>query len=672
MAGPSARMDIDDLARLRLPSSPVISPDGTSVVYVEKRANLQKNRYDHDLMVVDVKSGRIRNLTPGDHTDRDPQWMPDCRSLVFISDRNGKSNLWSLDLEGGEPQQLTQLDGALGSLRISPNGKYVAYTYAPRSDRQKMLAAGKEHPGPQFRHFKRLQYKLDGHGYIDDAYMHLYVLDQRTGKSKRLTSGHYHDGQHAWSPNSRFLAFVSNRIPRADFHNNNTDIFVVAASGGALRQVTQQRGPKYSPSWSPDGKTIACIGHTEFPDWVHNPGVMTVPAQGGLLTELTRAADLYCANEIISDTKDVPEGTAPLPLWSADGKKLRFLVSHAGAANLFEIAASGKGLKQISHGKHEIADFSQSAKGDRWALVRLDPTSAGDVYLVQHGRRSTAASPSFVDGATTKRLSNVNGKALLGKKVQHPQAIAVRSRDGHDIHGWVLHAHGEKRPGPAVLMVHGGPYAAYGWSFFHEFQMLAAAGYHVVYTNIRGSASYGSEYMRSLVGNWGHVDFRDVTDVADWMEVQPWVDGKRIAIAGGSYGGYMTNWALGHTQRFKCGITQRSVVNIVSFYGSSDMGWNFEQEFGGHPWENHERYWRTSPIAFVERIRTPLLILHSDEDHRCPVSQAEELFVALRILDRDVELIRFVGESHGLSRSGRPHNRLERLRQILDWFQRKL
>jgi dipeptidyl aminopeptidase/acylaminoacyl peptidase len=184
--------------------------------------------------------------------------------------------------------------------------------------------------------------------------------------------------------------------------------------------------------------------------------------------------------------------------------------------------------------------------------------------------------------------------------------------------------------------------------------------------------SYGEEYMRALVGKWGHVDFRDVTDVADWMETQPWIDAKRIAIAGGSYGGYMTNWAIGHTRRFKCAITQRSVVDIASFYGSSDMGWDFEQEFGGHPWENIERYWRTSPLAFVERIRTPLLILHSDEDHRCPVSQAEELFVALRLLDRDVEMVRFVGESHGLSRSGRPHNRLERLRRIHDWLQRKL
>jgi dipeptidyl aminopeptidase/acylaminoacyl peptidase len=212
----------------------------------------------------------------------------------------------------------------------------------------------------------------------------------------------------------------------------------------------------------------------------------------------------------------------------------------------------------------------------------------------------------------------------------------------------------------------------YGWTFFHEFQMLAAAGYHVFFTNIRGSAGYGNDYMRAIVGRWGHDDFRDLSDVADWIQSRPFVDPGRIAIAGGSYGGLMTNWAIGHTNRFKCAISMRSVVNMTSMYGTSDLGWFLHEEFSTHPWESAERYWRGSPLAFVERIRTPLLILHSDQDLRCPASQAEELFVALRLLKRDVEMVQFLGENHGLSRSGRPHNRLERLRRILDWLERKL
>jgi dipeptidyl aminopeptidase/acylaminoacyl peptidase len=213
----------------------------------------------------------------------------------------------------------------------------------------------------------------------------------------------------------------------------------------------------------------------------------------------------------------------------------------------------------------------------------------------------------------------------------------------------------------------------YGWSFFHELQMLASHGYHVFFANIRGSAGYGRDYMRAIVGKWGIRDYEDVMRVADMIEAQPFVDRDRIAIAGGSYGGYMTSWTIGHTRRFKCAISMRAVNNLVSMFGTSDIGWDLSNEFDAHwPWESIERYWRVSPLAHVGNVRTPLLILHSDEDHRCPVSQAEEMFTALRLLGRDVEMVRFVGESHGLSRGGRPHNRLERLRRILDWFDRKL
>jgi dipeptidyl aminopeptidase/acylaminoacyl peptidase len=665
----TGRIEIDDLARLRFPSSPAIAPDGRSLVYVEKRVGLEKNRYYHDLMLVDLRTGAIHDLTPGDHSDTEPCWTPDSRGLVFVSDRSGSSNLWRISIAGGEAEQLTKLDGLVSTPRVNPAAPLVAFQHAAKTAAQRMLEGGRNHNGPQYRHMTRLGYKLDGHGYWSDAWLHLYVLDLRTRRVRQITSGKNHDGQHAWSPNGRMLAFVSNRIPRADFHINNSDIFVVAAVGGAARQITKKRGPKMAPTWSPDGKHIAFIGHTSFPDAVENNHVFVVPARGGTAIDLVGEQDIMCNDSCISDTKDVPEGTAPAPVWSRDGKRIAFLASVDGGVNVHDVPASGGAVRQRTFGKHEISEFTQSSDGASWAFTRLDPTSPGDVWLARFGRKG--GGDGIVPDADAVQLTSVNKNALRGKNVGRPKEFRVKSRDGHAIHGWVLQARGEARRAPAVLMVHGGPYAMYGWSFFHEFQVLAAAGYHVFYTNIQGSIGYGRAYMRALVGNWGHVDFRDVTDVADWMEEQPYVDKQRLAIAGGSYGGYMTNWAAGHTNRFKCAITMRSVVNMLSFL-ASDIGWDFHEEFASHPWENYERYWRTSPIAFVHQVRTPLLILHSDEDHRCPVTQAEELFVALKVLNRDVEMVRFVGESHGLSRSGRPHNRLERLRRIVDWFERKL
>jgi dipeptidyl aminopeptidase/acylaminoacyl peptidase len=668
-AARSKHLEIDDLARLRFPCEAQISPDGKRTVYVETRITLDTNRYHHALVVVDVDAGRRRALTDGTASDTSPSWTPDSQRVVFISDRSGNPNLWSVDRRGSELRQLTALDGIVRTPRVSPDGTRVVFVHAPRTPQQRRVAAGPDRPEPRFRHIRRLGWKLDGHGYWDGAWLHLWVLDLRTGKSKRLTSGDFHDRQPAWSPDGRHLAFVSNRVQDEDMHPFNSDVFVVSARGGRPRELTRALGPKMSPSWSPDGRGVAYIGHHRYPDTVENHHVWVVSRRGGS-RDLVAQTDLMCANLCISDVRDVPEGNAPTPRWSADGKRVRFLASREGTVNLYEVPTTGGSPKPLSNGKHEIVEFSQSRDGKRLVFVRADAKTPGDVYVARFMRG--AGRGSMIRQAAVRRLTRINSAPLRDKQLQQPTDFRVRARGGHETHGWVLHARGRKRRGPAVLMVHGGPHAMYGWTFFHEFQMLAAAGYHVFFTNIRGSAGYGNDYMRAIVGRWGHDDFRDLSDVADWIQSRPFVDPGRIAIAGGSYGGLMTNWAIGHTNRFKCAISMRSVVNMTSMYGTSDLGWFLHEEFSTHPWESAERYWRGSPLAFVERIRTPLLILHSDQDLRCPASQAEELFVALRLLKRDVEMVQFLGENHGLSRSGRPHNRLERLRRILDWLERKL
>lgn len=661
-------LEVDDLARLRFASEAQISPDGKRAVYVESRLTLDKNCYNRALNLVDFDSGRSRALTDGTHSDTSPCWTPDSQRIVFVSNRSGSPNLWSIHLDGDAPEQLTSFDGIVTTPRVGPDGTRVVFLHAPKTAQQRRVAAGPDDAQPRFRHMRRLGWKLDGHGYWDGAWLHLWVVDLRTSKTKRLTSGAFHDRQPAWSPNGRYVAFVSNRVQDEDLHPMNSDIFVVSASGGRPQELTRALGPKMAPSWSPDGSWIAYIGHHRYPDTVENLHVWVVSRRGGA-RDLVAQSDLMCANLCISDARDVPEGNAATPMWSADGKRIRFLASHEGAVNLYEVSAAGGSPKPLSNGKHEIVEFSQSRDGKRLVFVRADVQCPGDVYAAHFTR---GARSSMLRQARVRRLTRINHAVLRGKRPQQPTEFRLRARGGHDIHGWVLHARGRKRRGPAVLMVHGGPHTMYGWTFFHEFQVLAAAGYHVFFTNIRGSVGYGNDYMRAIVGRWGHEDFRDVSDVADWIQACSFVDRGRVALAGGSYGGLMTNWAVAHTNRFKCAIAMRSVTNMASFYGSSDMGWFLHEEFSAHPWESAERYWRGSPLAFVERIRTPLLLVHADEDLRCPVSQAEELFVALRLLKRDVEMVQFLGENHGLSRSGRPHNRLERLRRILDWLERKL
>jgi dipeptidyl aminopeptidase/acylaminoacyl peptidase len=257
--------------------------------------------------------------------------------------------------------------------------------------------------------------------------------------------------------------------------------------------------------------------------------------------------------------------------------------------------------------------------------------------------------------------------------VADPEPFSVRSGSVH-VHGWLLKPPGfnPRRKYPAIIEIHGGPQVQYGCAFFHELQCLAAAGYVVVYANPRGGSGYGLKFMSAIRGRWGGLDYQDVMRVANWLFARPFVDKRRVGVTGGSYGGYMTNWLIGHTNRFAAAVTQRSVVNIESIIGTSDYGYQLGEELGGWPWKNVERLRRQSPLTFVKNIKTPLLIIHSEQDLRCAIEQAEQLFMSLRLLGREVEFVRFEGECHELSRGGRPQNRAERLRRILGWFEKHL
>ena len=675
---PRPRITPDDLARLRLPGDPRLSPDGRFLVYVETSFDLRRNRAVHALHLVDVERGTDREWTRGGPSDTAPCWTPDSRAVVFASDRGGSTNLWRIGLRDRAPEQLTKLDGKASTPKVSPDGRMVAFLHAPR---RRFQTAGSEPPaGPQVRHLVKLDFKQDGRGFRDGSWTHLWVLDLATRRTRQITSGEFDDGQHDWAPDSRRLAFVSNRIPRADVLMMNSDIFVVPARGGRIRQLTRFRGPKQSPAWSPDGRRIAFVGHARFPETVENLHVWVVSAGGGRSQDLMPRADLMCDDCILSDVRELSEGAAPQPVWSRDGRRIFFVVTQNGASNVWEVPAAGGAPRQRSFGHHEIAGLSQSADGRRWAFGRLTATSPGEVFVAEalagRGPKPAPApgqrgAEALVPGARVRQLTRVQASFASRRPLVSPEEMRIATRDGHEIHGWVLRGGRGRRP--AVLAIHGGPHAAYGWSYFHEFQVLAARGYHVFYTNLRGSVGYGREFMRALVGRWGSVDYDDLMRVTDAIEALPIVDRERIVVAGGSYGGYLASWAVAHTRRFRGAIAMRGVYDLVSMHGTSDVGSDLVHEFEAQePWESIDRWWRVSPLAHVARIRTPILLMHSEDDLRCPISQAEEMFVALRVLGRDVELVRFLGESHGLSRSGRPHNRIERLRRILDWLARKM
>jgi dipeptidyl aminopeptidase/acylaminoacyl peptidase len=631
------------------------SPDGSRLVYVERRCDLGRNRDLHVLRLLDLGSGAGRDLTRGEHSDTSPCWTPDGRAVVFVSDRGGSENLWRIRLDQRVPERLTMLDGIVREPRVAPDGRHVAFLHAAPGSRRGRGSAGR-------------------------AWYHLWVLDLATRRVRQVTAGEGDDGQHDWSPDGRRLVFVAHRPRSAGAERAHADLYVVRARGGRPRRLTHSPGSKQSPAWSPDGRRIAFLGPGR--SRVESPRVWTVPASGGPARDLLGDADLMCGDALLSDVR--PQGgAAPRPAWAAGGDRIFFLATRRGTTDVWEIDARGGRPRQRSFGRHHLTDFAPSADGRTWAFVRLTTTEPGDVWVATmrggnlegraNGRPSGEREAPRVPGARLRRLTRLNGALMARCRPAVAEELLAACHGGHEVHGWMIRSPSAPRRGPVVLVARGTAYAAFGWSFCFEFQLLAARGYHVVYTNPRGSAGYGRDFMDGLVGRWGIADLEDLTAVTDAVEKLPGVDPARIGLAGEAYGGYLTSWMLAHTRRYRCGISSGGAANLVSMFGTSDVGPDLVHEFEGQlPWESAERWWRVSPLAFVRDLRTPLLLLHAEDDRRFPVSQSEELFTALRVLDRDVEFVRFAGEDHGMPRSGRPRDRIERLRRILDWLDRKL
>lgn len=660
-------MRIEDLFRLKAVGHVAIAPDGRRVVFELKRFDLAENKNFTQLMLTDATTGDVRPLTAeAKHSDTAPKFSPDGSRLAFLSDRDKPTCLWVMPLDGGEPRRLTDREGNVKDFDWSPDGRRIAYAYHPLNEREKLERDEKNEElrkRPQFKRITRLLYRFDGEGYWNGHRTHIHVVNSSGGRPKRLTGGDYDDREPRFAPDGRTVSFVSNRTENPDKFIDQSDLYAVSAGGGRLTRLTRGPGERYKHSWSPDGRTVAFIGTPNRPGewWKYEPSVWLLDARGGVPRHLTRDVDNPCANVTLGDVAFSPF-EAEAPVWTPDGRRLYFVVSEHGATRLFSRSLDKRDTRCEVGGNVNIYSMAFSKDRRRAALSIGTATNPGDVFVADVN-----------SGFRLRRLTDVNGQVLGRVAVVEPEEFWLTNGRTR-IQCWVIKPPGfdPRRKYPAILEVHGGPQGQYGCAFFHEMQMLAGRGYVVVLSNPRGSAGYGRAFRNSIIGGWGTHDHSDIRRVGDWIFSRPWIDRRRVGITGGSYGGFMTNWVVGHERRYAAAVTQRSCVNFVSFFGTSDVGHTIAAELKGLPWKNHERLRRQSPLTYVQRIRTPLLIVHSEQDLRCGVEQAEELFAALKYLGREVEFVRFEGESHGLSRGGRPQNRAERLRAIAEWMDRYL
>jgi len=649
-------MKPEDVFALTSVGDPRLSPDGRRVAYVVSRTDEEANAYRTAIWLATLDgSEEPRQLTSGERNDGSPRWSPDGRWLAFVSNRDGedekkaKGQLYVLPADGGEPRRLTEGKESVEAVAWSPDSSRIAFARRVLDEAYEEEDDRKRAP----RRFTRVFIKLDSVGWIGDRRKHLFVVGLDGSDERQLTDGDCENDAPAWSPDGKRIAFWSMRGDRWDVEFIEALYELALDSEGAEpRRLSKPDENAGNASFSPDGSLIAYHRSPEDGTFPHHSQIAVMKADGSDSRVLTASLDRNC--------EPYPLGREPV--W--DGNRIAFGVEDGGNVHLYTVTADGSGEPELLVGGEQSTGLYDLVGG---VLVYTAST---------HDR------PHELFAGDGKRLTSVADDFVAGRELAEVERFRAKSADGTEVDAWLVRPPGfdESKRYPTLLTIHGGPFAQYGTGFFDEVQVYAAAGYCVLFSNPRGGSGYSEAWGRAICGpldggggGWGSVDYEDLMGVMDSaLEQFPFLDADRLGVLGGSYGGYMTSWIVGHTKRFKAALSERSVNHLISAFGSSDVFWIFERQFGGPMWENVDEWLRMSPATYARDIDTPLLVVHSENDLRCNIEQGEHLFTLLRLLGKETEMVRFPAESHELSRSGSPAHRVMRFEAILEWFDRYL
>lgn len=686
---PSPRkMTIDDLWALNEIGGIALSPDGRRVAYVvltdDKAGNVTHSAIW--LLHLDEQGAASeppRQLTSGTKHDSGPVWSPDSRRLLFLSDREGGADgnqLWLIDTDGGEASKLTAMLRGVGEAAWSPDGQWIAFTAMAAPDDDDDLLTGRktlsadekkkrqEEERTRLRTITRIFYRLDGRG-LFNTFPRLFIMPAPTPGAtsvdastiRRLTSGDYEHIQLTWTPESQYIGVLSNRNEDRD-RSFVSDLWLIERESGEARCLTDGSLQIESVAWSPDGQQAMLVAEKDMRiAGGCNPHLYLVGREGGELRDMSANIDNYTS---VSAFSGFGAADTYRPCWSADGSRVYFLVTEQGCINVYRLdMASGESTRLIS-GEHLTAYLALLPDERGLLLAQGRPTDLWDLYSV----------PLTASGAgSPERLTHLNDTLLSQLALSEPQRIAYRGANGDEIEAWVMLPVGAKPgvPYPLAVRIHGGPQSAYGVGMNPYHQLLAARGYAGFYCNPHGSTGHGQDFMREVEGDWGGWDYQDIMLGVDECIARGIADPERLVVSGYSYGGYMSMYIIGQTDRFRAAVPMAGISNLVSFVGTSDIGFWQAAQSHGYPWESERAayYRERSPLTYAGRVTTPTLFVHPENDLRCPIEQSEQFYTTLKMMGHvPVQFVRAPGAWH--IGTARPAQYIEYWRIMLDWFEK--
>ena len=672
-----------DLLKFTWIADPQLSPDGSAVAFVRVTVNERDDRYDTAIFAVPA-DGRDapRRLTAGNR-DTAPRWSPDGKRLAFVraSERDGKTQpgqIYVLAMDGGEARPVTELAAGAGNPAWSPDGMRLAFTSATEFKDPK--AAGEPKPSGERKSdvqvITRAVYRENGNpGYVDNEHRtHIFTVagvgadappapSQKPAAPVQLTDGEFSEGGLQWAPDGSKIYFVSTRVPEPYYEEKGAELFSVPAGGGAITKVAAIEGSISNISISPDGSRIAFVGElrgTPIRSYSQTDLWLTGATPGSAPKNLTADYDFDIASGIGGD-QAAPRGQNRKPLvWSRDGASIFVVGAEKGSSNIKRLTVASGKLEPVTTGEHDVVAFSATPDGSKIAATLSTQTNIGDLSVLDPGSK-----------AAPTQITRVNEELFKDIQQSTPEEIWYKSFDGRNIQGWILKPpdFDPSKKYPLILEIHGGPHAAYGNTYTHEFMWMAAKGYVVLFTNPRGSTTYGQEFGNIIQYRYPGDDYKDLMAGVEEVVKRGYVDANRLGVTGGSGGGLLTHWTITQTQRFKAAVAQRDIADWSGFWYTADFTLYQPTWFRKAPWEDPQDFAARSPITHVAKVTTPLMLINGDADYRTPPANGGEMmFRALKYRHIPTVMVRFPRESHELSRSGEPWHRIERLRHIVGWM----